>query len=156
MDHDRQLGCACQLHLPQENLLLQVARRVIVKIVQPNFAPGNDLGPPCQLFKFLKVGIGRQFGFVRMDTDSGLDEVVLLSELNAAIERAGTGPTANGDNLFNASVPRPSDHLLAVGVELLHFEMGVGVYEHAGVGPRMSDFGPETSDLSSRLWRFRF
>ena len=28
----------------EEDLLLHVARRVIVEVIQPDFAPGNDLG----------------------------------------------------------------------------------------------------------------
>ena len=39
---------------------------------------------------------------------------------------------------LNAAVPRTRDHRLAVGVELLHLEMRVGIYEHgfrtSGVG----------------------
>ena len=138
MNHDRQLGRARQFHLPQEDLLLQFARRVIVEIVQPDFAPGNDLGPFRQLFEFLKVGVGGQLGFMRMDADGGVDKFVLLGQSNAAVQRAGPGSAANGDDLFNAAVPRPRDHLLAVGVELLHLEMGVGVYEHR-IGPRSLD-----------------
>src|SRR6478672_10728536 len=65
-----------------------------------------------------------------MNPNGGQNEFVPLSQLNAAVQRAGTGTAANGDNLFNAAVARPGDHELAVGVELLHFEMSVGVYEH--------------------------
>ena len=65
-----------------------------------------------------------------MDADGGENEFVPLGQLNAAVQRAGAGSAANGDNLFNAAIARAGDHLLAVGVELLHFEMGVGVYEH--------------------------
>ena len=86
MDHDRQFGRARQFHLPQEYLLLQFARRVIVKVVQPDFAPGDDLGPSCQLFKLLKVGIGGQLGFMGMNADGGQDKFVPLGQLNAAVE----------------------------------------------------------------------
>src|SRR6266853_1477850 len=104
---------------------------MIVKVVQPNLTPRNDLGVPRQLLKFLKVDVRSEFGFVRVDPDRGQDKFVALSQLNAAVQRAGTRSTANGDDLFNAAVPRPRDHEFAVGVELLHFEMSVGIYKHS-------------------------
>src|ERR1700720_3775489 len=104
---------------------------MIVKVVQPNLTPGNDLRAPRQLLKFLKVGVRSQFSFVRMDPDCGQDKFVPLCQLNAAVQRAGTRSTANGDDLLNAAVPRPGDHEFAVRVELLHFEMSVGDYKHS-------------------------
>ena len=68
VNHDRQLRRPCHLHLLQENLLLHVARRVIVEIVQPNFAPGDDLGacaPVAQVPR--KSASVCQLGFVGMD-----------------------------------------------------------------------------------------
>ncbi len=73
MDHDRQPGRTRQLHLPEEYLLLQLARRVIVEVVRADFAPGNDLGALCQLLQFLKVGIGGELGFVGMNADGGVE-----------------------------------------------------------------------------------
>ena len=55
MNHDRQLGRPCQFHLPQEDLLLQLARRMIVKVIEPDFAPGYDPGSFSQLLQFLKA-----------------------------------------------------------------------------------------------------
>src|SRR5258708_13468140 len=104
---------------------------MIVKVVQPNLTPGNDLRAPRQVLKSLKVGVRSQFSFVRMDPDRGQDKFVPLCQLNAAVQRAGTRSTANGDDLLNAAVPRPRDHEFAVGVELLHFEMSVGIYKHS-------------------------
>ena len=130
MNHDRQFGRTRQFHLLQKYLLLQFAGRVIVKVVEPDLPPGNDLGPPCQLFKLLEVGIRGQLGFMRMNADCGEDKVVLLGKANAAVERPRPRSTANSDNLFHAAIARAGDRLLTVGVELFHVEMGVGVYEH--------------------------
>jgi len=55
---------------------------------------------------------------------------VLLGKANAAVERPRPRSTSNSDNLLHAAIPRAGDRLLAVGVELFHVEMGVGVYEH--------------------------
>ena len=73
MNHDRQLGRARQLHLPEEDLLLQLARRVIVEVIEPDFTPGDDLGPLRQLLELLKVGICGQLGFMRMNADGRVE-----------------------------------------------------------------------------------
>ncbi len=156
MNHDGQFGRPRQLHLSEKYLLLQLARRVIVEVVQADFAPGDDLGPLRQLLEFLKVGVRGQFCLVRMDSDGRENKFVPLGELNPAVQRTRAGSAADGDDLFNAAIAGAGDHRLAVGVELLHFEMGVGVYEHrtrtSGVGLRTSDLGP----LHSGSRRFRF
>ena len=64
MDHDRQLGRARQFHLPQEYLLLQLARRMVVEIIEADLAPGNHLGPFRQLFQLLKIGVRGQLGLM--------------------------------------------------------------------------------------------
>ena len=103
MDHDRQPGCTRQFHLPEEYLLLQLAGRVIVVVVESDFSPGNDLGALCQLLQFLKIGIGGELGFVGMNADGGVNKLMPLSQLNAAVERSRTSAAADGDDLFNAA-----------------------------------------------------
>src|SRR2546426_837012 len=65
-----------------------------------------------------------------MNADGGVDEIMLLGELNATVQRSRPRPTADGDNGLHAGLTRPRQHLLAVSAELLHLEMGVGVYEN--------------------------
>ena len=55
VNHDGQLCAGSQFHLAREDFFLGVARRVIVVIIQPDFAPGNHLRMPCQS---LHLGIG--------------------------------------------------------------------------------------------------
>ena len=70
-------------------------------------------------------------------------------ELNTAIQGTGTSSTADGDDLFYAAVSGTRDHRLAVGVELLHLEMRVGIYEH-----RISDLGRRTSAFVRQTWKW--
>src|SRR5713226_3974261 len=65
-----------------------------------------------------------------MNADGGVDEIMLLGELNATVQRSRPRPTADGDNGLHAGLTRPRQYLLAVSAELLHLEMGVGVYEN--------------------------
>src|SRR5947209_13622321 len=67
------------LQLFKKNSLLNVARRVVVEIIETDFSPGNHLGRSCELTEFLEIRIGRQLRFVRMNTDGGVNEFVLLS-----------------------------------------------------------------------------
>jgi len=39
----------------QEDALLHIARRVIIKVVEPDFAPGNDLRLAHQPLQFVEV-----------------------------------------------------------------------------------------------------
>src|SRR2546427_11285180 len=130
MDYNRQPRRPRTLQLFKKNLLLNVTRRVVVEIIEADFSPGNHLGPSCELTEFLKIRIGRQLRFVGMDTDGGVNEFVLLSELNSAVKRSRPRAAADGDNAINASFAGLRNHLLTVRVELFHFEVSVGIYEN--------------------------
>src|SRR6266704_3454796 len=68
-----------------------------------------------------------------MNADGGVNEFIFRCECDAAIQRAWTGSAADGHDCLNTRVPRPRKHLLAVRIELFHFEVGVGVNEHDGI-----------------------
>jgi hypothetical protein len=51
---------------------------MIVKVVQPDLTPGDDLRASGQLRKFLKVGVSGQLGLMRMDPDGGQDKFMPL------------------------------------------------------------------------------
>ena len=130
MNYDWQLGGLCQLQLPEKYLLLHITRRVIVEIVESNFAPGNDLGPLCQLYQLDEVVIVGQSSLMWVDANGRVNKFVTLSKLNPTIKRSWPGPAANSDDTLNPSLPRSRDHRLAISVELIHLEVGVGVDEH--------------------------
>src|SRR5438132_2705576 len=129
VDHNRQPRRPRTLQLFKKNLLLNVTRRVVVEIIEADFSPGNHLGCSCELTEFLEIRIGRQLRFVGMDTDGGVNEFVLLSELNSAVKRSRPRAAADGDNAINASFASPRNHLLTVSVERLPLAMCVGIYE---------------------------
>ena len=85
---------------------------------------------PGQSLELLKISGGGQFRFMRMNADARVHEVMLLGEPNAAVERTGAIAVANGQNVFDSAIFRAGDHLLAIRVKLLAFEMGVGIDEH--------------------------
>jgi hypothetical protein len=64
-----------------------------------------------------------------MNSNSRINELVLFGELNSAVERPWTGTAANGDNCFDSGFAGASEHLLTVGIKLLHLEMCMGIDE---------------------------
>ena len=60
-----------------------------------------------QMIPILKVRIGRQLGFMRMNPDRRIDEFILLRDLDRAIERPRTITGADCHNIRNPGVPRP-------------------------------------------------
>ena len=112
--------------------LLHVARRVIVKVVEADFAPGDDLGIAGQSLQFVEVGWLGEFGLMRMNAYGRVNPVVLLREFDGAIQRAGPGPSPlpmasmRGDAGFLGA----GEDVSAIGVEALVFEMAVRVGIH--------------------------
>jgi len=130
VNHHRQPGRLRQLKLLQENQLLHLAGRVIVKVIQPNLSPGNHFRSFRESLEFREVSGGREFSLVGMNSNAGIDEFMRLRQPNATVERPGPGAAPNRDNGLDSSLPRPRHHLLAVAVESFPLEMCVRVYEH--------------------------
>jgi hypothetical protein len=65
-----------------------------------------------------------------VDANSRVNKFVTLSKLNPAVKRSWPGSAGNSDDALNPSLPRSRDHRLAISVELIHLEVGVGVDEH--------------------------
>ena len=118
----------------QEDALLNVARRVVVKVIQADLAPGDDPGMAGPLFQTRVGGVVGEVGFVRMDADAGPDFRILRAcrctcsaSLNAAIGGVGSVAVSDGEIGFDPARLRARQHLVAIGVVALAFEMGVGV-----------------------------
>src|SRR3954447_10539863 len=100
MNDDGQLGRTRHLHLPNENALLNIARRMIVKIVEPNLPPRNHLRIARELLEFRKVRLSCQLGFMWMNTNGRVDGLVAFGDFDGAIERTGAvaGPDSEHVN----------------------------------------------------------
>jgi len=78
VDDDGEFGVAGECHLVAEYLVLDVARGVIVKIIQSNFAPGDYFRMFCKFSEFFEVLRCDLLRFVRMDSDGGVYPVILI------------------------------------------------------------------------------
>src|SRR5450631_272996 len=103
---------------------------MIVVVVQADLPPCDHLGMPRELPHGFIGSVIREPGFVRMDPDSRVHERVLFRELNSGIERGWAIAIADRDHPSHSGLASASDHLLAIGVELLAVEMCVRIYKH--------------------------
>jgi hypothetical protein len=127
VNDDREPGCCREFHLLEKNLLLYVAWRVIVEIVQTDLAPPHDLGTPREGDELVKISLRRQRRLVRMDADRGIDPVVLFSQFDRAIERAraGTIAVADGQHGRDPGIVRANEDRRAIVIEAFVFRMAV-------------------------------
>src|SRR5208283_5186762 len=133
---DGELGRCREFHLLKKYELLHVTRGVIVEIVEANLAPSNDFRVPREGDQLVEVYLRRKRGFVRVDTDRGIDSVILLSELDRAVEgsSAGSIAVADGEHSRDPCCLCPCEHVWAIAVEAFIFRMTVRVGVHGAIG----------------------
>ena len=127
---DRAISICCT-----KDALLHVARRVIVKIVEPDLTPRNYLRIFDQALELVEVFLFCQLRLVRMNADSRVNIFMLLRELDGAVKRAGARAVAitDGQQRGHTRLLRAREDIGAVVVEALVFEMAVGVGVHKTV-----------------------
>ena len=137
VNDDGQLCCLSQLHLPPENRLLNLAGRMVVKIVEADLSPGDDFWVPRP---FEQLGISGVIGkacLVGMDADARPDfgilrvAAIFFRQPDAAVGGIGSFTIANCEIGFNARLFGAGQRLVAIGVVTFAFEMSVGIDEHA-------------------------
>jgi hypothetical protein len=65
-----------------------------------------------------------------MQTRAGENPFMLLRKLQRAVVSSGTSPAANGENALQACFSRTTEHLSAVRIELVAFDVSVGIDVH--------------------------
>ena len=130
MNDDRQFCCARKFHLPNEDVFLDLTRRMIVVLVEANLSPRDYFRFARELFKLCEIRACRQACLVWMNADRSKDEVVLFADFYGAVERTRSVARAYRKNVGDSSFARASDHLLAVGVKAGTIKMAMGIDEH--------------------------
>src|SRR5258707_2354615 len=62
-----------------------------------------------------------------MNAERGVNPVMLLGDLDGAIERPRSSATANGQNALQAGFAGAGEHFVAIAVEFVAFQMSVGI-----------------------------
>ena len=129
MNDDGELSGVGELHLRAENGGLHVARGVVVKIIQANFAPGDDFGMLREASEFVQMLRRDFFGFVRVNTNARVNPIVLFGERDSGVEFFWPRPGANSEQSTNAGVAGALEHGFAIVSELRKIDVHVGVDE---------------------------
>lgn len=122
-----------EVELAVEYLALDVARREIVVVVQPDFAPQQALWPADQLAEpGLDLG-GIAAGIVRVHAGGGVEEIVPGGQIEHGllVRRllAGVGDHQRAQHACGAEAV---DYGFAIGVERFVRDVAVGVKQHHG------------------------
>ena len=134
MDDQRQAGFPCCRDMGSETGLLQVARAVVVEIIESGFADADHLRvlrPRYQVFD----GHDRFFlGLVRVNADRTPDIVVCLGDRAYFIEPGH--PCADGDHGADTGVAGALNGFVPIFVEDVEIKMAMAVDKHVA---RLSD-----------------
>jgi hypothetical protein len=101
---------------------------VATKEIKAYLAPGNDLGLRSETSQFFKIPEIRFIGVVGMIPYGGVNVLIFLGDFNR-FSRTGE-VSSNGYNARHPSFNRSLDNLVAVGVKIIHVEVGVAVDQH--------------------------
>ena len=125
VNNDGAAGTARQVELFDEDALLNVARRMVVVIVEADLADGQEFGVLGQSGKLFVMGLGGELGFVRMNSGGGVDPGKTRGEGHRRSQRAGG--SADGQNVAHTGRLRPGQHVHAIRVEFGHVQVGMRI-----------------------------
>src|ERR1019366_8088662 len=123
VDDDGPLGSTRLLELPAKHSSLYVAGRMIVVIVESDFAPRDHARMPSQPVEFGVMRISRVPCLVRMDSHRSIDPLMLLGIRNRSPELFKFRPVSDRQQGPNARCLRPIEHRIAVCIEVGNIHM---------------------------------
>ncbi len=130
VNDDGQVKAAGALELLAEDLLLNVARRVVVMVVESDFTPGQQAPLPGARGELVQQLIGGVAGFVGMDAGGHPEKAVVLGrQQQSLLDVGGACGFGEGEDAGDASLVGAREHGIAVGVELRVVEVRVRVGE---------------------------
>ena len=106
---------------------LDVSGRVVVPVVESDFADGDELWVRSELAEVIEVRGGEQARFVGMDSDGGVNPGIALGEGNGTGDIVRAVSVADGEKSTDACVIGALDGGVKIRGELRAVEVGVGV-----------------------------
>ncbi len=149
MDDDRQGDTGCQLELLFEGDQLAVAWRVLAVEVEADFTDGDDSGVPGQLFESGDLVVGQRMGVVGVNSGGGEDfgsgtaGRMAFGDFDRVPARFDIGTGA--DDAVDPGGGGAGNDVVAIGVELLEGEVGVGIYDSGGGGQLLPPAAPSVA-----------
>src|SRR6266851_10021822 len=127
MDDDGLAGVAGDAHLFDKNVALDIARRVVVVIIEAGLADGDHFRMRRQHSQALINIVSRLRSVVRMHADGGVQRRVTIRQADAGFKIGRSVASADGHHVLDSGGEGALDHGFAVGIELLTVQMTMGV-----------------------------
>src|SRR5439155_777625 len=122
---DRKAQLAGQTHLLAEALALELAQGVVVAVVQPDLAVGDDAFGFRERTQLVIPVVLDVLHFVRVDADGGGDERMLLRQFHSGAARLEVATDRH--EMPDPAVARALEHPPALGVKPRVVDMAVAV-----------------------------
>ena len=113
----------------RERRALNVARGVIVVVVEADLSDGHDLGRAGERLELVVEGVRQRGRVVRVDARGGADVVAPLRERDRVARRTEIAPHADDDEASDSSRARAGNCFVGVR-EVVRVEVAVCVDEH--------------------------
>ncbi len=127
MNNDRTARIARRLELLDEDSLLNFARRMIVVIIEADFAPSEKFGLLRQSREFLVVCGRGKLRLMRVNARSGIDPVVALGKWQRRGQRAGS--SSDGEDIAHSGRLSPRQHIHSIRIELRDVQVRMRIDE---------------------------
>lgn len=132
VNDERQARLLRQPQVPIEIVLLHGECRLVPVAIEPRFAESDDFRVCRELNDGVPLGVADFVDIIGLNTGRSIESVVDLGNFEALL---ALWPGATHDeNLIDPRRSRAGDHSIAIGVEAVLVEMGVGVEQLRGAG----------------------
>ena len=125
--HDQwQSGFPRRLDMQSKGFLLQLARRMLVEIIEAGLANADNFGMRGQFDELCRrYFIALTFRLMRMNTDGAMNIVILLRDRPDSVKLAEFCP--DGQHMSDADRPRPRDHVVKLAGKLFKIQMAMAI-----------------------------
>ena len=127
VDNDGELDFTRDLKLANQNLFLGFPRRMVLVIVEPQFAHCDQLGVLRHNAQVLKMALFGPFRFMGMNANRREDPIVLLRDWHCRSQIVWAATSAHRQEILHPRRAGALDHCVAIGVKLGIVQMSVGV-----------------------------
>jgi len=129
MNHNRQLQFAGKLELSSQYVELGLAVRVVIEVIQADFAEGQNLGGFGQETDFIAMCVAEVTGLVGMDPNRRIDPIVLFRNGKRGAKSVRCGASADCHDTGNPGSAGSFNDRVAVRVEGRVVQVSMGINE---------------------------
>src|SRR5262249_599505 len=125
VDDDGQIQFFCESQLPPKDFSLNVAGRIVVKVIEARLADGNDFLMLRRLFHLGVVPLFDFAGIMRMYTDTGVNPIVRVGDWDPTTHLIRTAAVTDRQYHANSGIPCALQRRVTMGIETRIIEVCV-------------------------------